>query len=170
MRSLCLSSCFAILSLVGCATVAKPEAKAPILNFYKVEDGLYRGGQPDVAGVLYLKSIGIKTVIDLNDDQDAVDKEAKNLGLNNINLAYVPLNSFMIPKKSDADKIQAALSSKENRPVYIHCKHGQDRTGLMVGIYRVESEGWSKENAHKEMLGHGFHPALLGLETYFWSR
>lgn len=170
MRSLCLSSWFAVLGLTACATVFKPDPKAPIPNFYKVEDGIYRGGQPDVAGVLYLKSLGIKTVIDLNDDLDSWQKESINLSMNYINLAYVPMSGFLYPKAIDVDKALAALAAKDNRPIYIHCLHGQDRTGLMIGIYRVEVEGWSKEKAHEEMMEHGFHPELVPLEAYFWMR
>src|SRR4051794_10022015 len=40
-------------------------AKAPIANFKKVRPGLYRGGHPDAKGLDYLKSIGIKTIVDL---------------------------------------------------------------------------------------------------------
>lgn len=45
----------------------------------------------------------------------------------------------------------------------VHCTHGQDRTGLIVGMYRVLHEGWTKERAYAEMRAHHFHPALLGV-------
>ena len=45
----------------------------------------------------------------------------------------------------------------------VHCTHGQDRTGLIVGMYRVLHDGWTKERAYKEMRDHHFHPALHGV-------
>jgi hypothetical protein len=51
---------------------------------------------------------------------------------------------------------------------FIHCTHGQDRTGLIVGEYRIRSCGWTKELARKEMKEYGFHPELFGLEL-FWE-
>jgi protein tyrosine/serine phosphatase len=38
----------------------------------------------------------------------------------------------------------------------MHCKHGSDRTGLMAAMYRVVVQGWSKEQALKEMTEGGF--------------
>ena len=51
---------------------------------------------------------------------------------------------------------------------FIHCTHGHDRTGLVVGCYRVLKQGWTKNDAYAEMLQHGFHPELLGLYL-FWD-
>ena len=45
---------------------------------------------------------------------------------------------------------------------FVHCAHGQDRTGLVVAVYRVR-HGWTKAQAQAEMLRLGFHPTLLGL-------
>ena len=36
-----------------------------IHNFYKVDEHVYRGGQPTEEGFRYLAKIGVKTVIDL---------------------------------------------------------------------------------------------------------
>ena len=49
---------------------------------------------------------------------------------------------------------------------YVHCEHGQDRTGLMVANYRIKN-GMSKKDAEKEMLDDGFHKSLLGLWEAF---
>jgi protein tyrosine/serine phosphatase len=47
--------------------------------------------------------------------------------------------------------------------VLVHCTHGQDRTGWVVGAYRVLYEGVSKSVAYDEMLKHNFHEVLHGL-------
>lgn len=38
----------------------------------------------------------------------------------------------------------------------IHCKHGQNRTGLIAAMYRVVYQGWSKDQALAEIHGDGF--------------
>jgi protein tyrosine phosphatase len=44
-------------------------------------------------------------------------------------------------------------------PVLVHCQHGADRTGTMCALYRIAVQGWSKEEALREMQagGFGFH-------------
>src|SRR2546430_2746714 len=57
----------------------------------------------------------------------------------------------------------------KNGKIFVHCEHGQDRTGLVVACYRVQAEGWSKAKAEKEMFDHGFHKILHGLWEYWES-
>ena len=50
----------------GCASVGR---NVPgIRNYAKVEDGLYRGGQPSREGIENLKRQGFRTIINLRDD------------------------------------------------------------------------------------------------------
>ena len=51
---------------------------------------------------------------------------------------------------------------------FVHCTHGQDRTGLIIAIYRLTKCGWSKKKAQREMLKLGFHKEMLGLWR-FWK-
>ena len=50
-------------------------------------------------------------------------------------------------------------------PVLIHCDGGADRTGVMVALYRVAFEGWSVDEAEREMIRRfhlpQFHPRLF---------
>jgi hypothetical protein len=60
-------------------------------------------------------------------------------------------------------KLVAIVDLMKQGNVFVHCEHGQDRTGLAVGCFRL-SQGWSKDAAYAEMLVTGFHPALRGLQ------
>ncbi|WVM91781.1 tyrosine-protein phosphatase [Halopseudomonas pachastrellae] len=47
-------------------------------------------------------------------------------------------------------------AGQQQGKVLIHCKHGQNRTGLMAAMYRIVFDGWSREQAMAEMLEGGF--------------
>jgi hypothetical protein len=38
---------------------------------------------------------------------------------------------------------------------------------LVVAEYRYLVDGWSKQDARQEMLQHGFHTSLVGLDWYW---
>ena len=143
-------------------------------NFALVRSGLYRGGHPDSSNLDYLKSIGVRTIVDLEigDFVEATpwsisDEEsaAKEKGFTFIRK---PLSAFQ-PFVSD-DEMNATmdlLNDPSSGTIYVHCKHGQDRTGMVIGLERVLDEGWEAGDAYQEMLDHGFHPEFIGLKHYF---
>lgn len=80
---------------------------------------------------------------------------------------YHPLDVFSPP---DGQKIAAAKSQLLYCKLHpdtdlcdVHCSAGHDRTGEVVGEYRVDDDGWTKDAAYKEMLARGYHPELHGL-------
>src|SRR5260370_184568 len=44
--------------------------------------------------------------------------------------------------------------------VYVHCKRGKDRTGMVCAYYRVKIEHWPVDKAIQEMFDNGFNRAL----------
>lgn len=136
-----------------------------IENFAEVEPNIYRGGQPTDEGWNALKAAGVAIIIKLNTAAEAQDVAAAALGMG---VVYQPIDTAeQILFKPKRESVLTATSLIFPN-TFIHCEHGQDRTGLIVGCYRVQFEGWKKEAAWKEMLDHGFHPELLGL-TLFWE-
>jgi hypothetical protein len=145
----------------------------------QVEPGLWRSGQPTTAeGWAYLKSLGITQVVKLNFASEGDDVGAEDIGLivhvfsiqpegdldliDNIIHTYIPPDPWMV---ADAD---AAIDAGIATGVLVHCTHGQDRTGYVIGRRRLR-EHWSKADAYKEMLAHHFHPELHGLHEA-WER
>lgn len=172
------------VSMMGCAAEASEESAstdsdlvtvAPPPNFQKVRDGLYRGGHPDAGQLAYLKSIGVKTIIDLEvaDFIEAWpwDISAEERNAKGFRFIREPMSAFepAVSQRFDdrIDEILSILADPSNGPVYVHCKHGQDRTGLVIGLERVLGEHWAPADAYAEMLAIGFHPAFLGLNHYF---
>ena len=72
-RYVALLSVFAALAISLAAQT--PTVSRDLPNFYKVNENLYRGGQPSETGFAELKRIGIKTVIDLRDNDEKASKE-----------------------------------------------------------------------------------------------
>lgn len=144
-----------VLALTGCAHDDLP-------NFAEVETGIYRGGQPTAEGWEKLKAMGVTDDLKLNPESEASDDQAQYV--DGVWLHYWPINlweqTFGEPKRW---ALNCAVSSI-HPGTYIHCSHGQDRTGLIVGLYRLQVEHWSKCSAYAEMRAHGFHPELFGLQ------
>lgn len=155
--------------LLGCAG-GPTVTTYPLNNFHTVTPNLYRGAQPDLSGIVFLQSIGVRTILDINDDDLQESSEAVWAASHGMTLIYIPLSGFWAPSDFQVGLIQQVLNDKHLGPVYIHCEHGEDRTGLMVGIYRVESMGWGASEAHDEMLKDGFHTILIPLNSYYWHR
>ena len=123
-------------------------------NLHKVSNSLYRGAQPGKEGIQELKKLGIKTVINLRSDQS--DREM----LKDSGIVYkaIPM-AASDPKVEDVITFLNIITDSNSAPVFIHCRYGADRTGMMCAIYRIFIQGWSKQNAIEEMRkgGYGFH-------------
>jgi protein tyrosine/serine phosphatase len=129
----------------------------PIRNFHQVNDWLYRGGQPGSDGIRAVKEMGVRTVISLRWGKNGVDTEralVESLGMNFINIR---VNYWNLPTQEILDEFLALLNEPEKRPIFIHCLHGKDRTGLLISIFRIAHDGWTVDKAYAEMKQHGFH-------------
>ena len=141
-----------------------------IPNDHMVGSTIKRGGRPSRSDLDELKRQGFKTIINLENNQAAIEKEmryAKQLGFN-----YVlrETDTYGTPVDSEIEKILAVLGDPNQQPVFIHCMHGQDRTGMVIGIYRVLNNSWTQANAYQEMLDLGFHPRYTNLRNYFFEK
>lgn len=144
--------------LCGCAS---QQTIHGIPNFADVEPGLYRGGQPTAAGWEYLESIGVSNVIKLNQDSEASDSMALRLGMT---VRKAPISMWQQTMgEPPASQLRRVIEWMDAPGTFVHCSHGQDRTGLVVAMYRVHFDGWSRRQAELEMLDQGFHPLLRGL-------
>jgi protein tyrosine/serine phosphatase len=60
--------------------------------------------------------------------------------------------------------MEQALAILENEgagPVFVHCKRGADRTGAVIGAYRIEHDGWTNDRALAEAKALGMSPFQL---------
>jgi len=142
---------------------ATPIEREGLPNLHKVSDDYYRGAQPTAEGMQELKKMGIKTVINLR----AFHSDRDELG--DLDLAYehIPMVAWH-PEEEDIIRFLKIVTDQKRTPVFVHCQHGADRTGVMSAIYRIVVEDWTKEEAIKEMTegGFGFHKIWKNLITF----
>jgi len=132
-------------------------------NLHKINDGLYRSAQPTKEGMMNLERMGIKRIINLRSFHSDSD-ELKGTALLNDALS---VKTWHI-EDEDVIRVLRILRKKENGPFLIHCQHGADRTGVMSAMYRIVVQGWSKDEAIKEMVdgGYGFHSMWSNIIQY----
>ncbi len=149
--------------LSAAAAWAQPMQVAGLPNLYKVSEGVYRGAQPTPEGMRALQGLGVRTVVNLR------EPDADTAGLRGTNLAYesIPMTAFH-PNDDDVVRFLQVVCAPDRGPVFVHCKRGADRTGLMCAVYRIAVQGWTKEQALDEMTqgGFGFCEGYQGLVRY----
>jgi tyrosine-protein phosphatase SIW14 len=147
-----------VLSLT-CVSFAQNDLRDDDLpNMHQVNSNLFRGGQPTGSGLEKLKQLGIKTIINLRDDDKRAKREADEAHAAGFNYINIPLSSFGRPANETVDRILTLINKPENQPVFVHCSRGADRTGTIIAIYRIEHDGWTSERAKSEAkdFGMGF--------------
>lgn len=134
---------------------------------------LYRSGCMTAAGLeAAIKKNGIRTVINLMEEAPdpvlkphffaaASVKESElvaNLGVRYIAMTvkYLPRSKARNERPDTIEDYLKILDDPSSYPVLVHCKAGLHRTGVLVALYRMEYEGWSKEDALHELRVNGF--------------
>ena len=155
----------AVLLALDLATHAQStRAVTPVTieNFGKLNENYYRGSQPLAEQFTQLKTLGIKTVIDLRQDSvEEAEEWARAAGLQYIN---IPLTTKRAATEEQTTYFLNLVNDKANWPVYVHCKGGRHRTGEMTAIYRIIHDGWSADQAYQEMKKYDFE------DSFFYPR
>jgi protein tyrosine/serine phosphatase len=145
-------------------------SQAEITNLGQATPFIFRGALPtETQDYEMLKNQGVQVILSLLTTSLDIKKEQKIAKQMGIKFVSVPLSGWRSPSNQEMSKIQDVLIHAPEYPVFIHCRHGKDRTGLSIGVYRVRQENWSKEKAYEEMIEWGFKPILLTLTHYFWD-
>lgn len=137
--------------------------KEDLGHFFKVDETLYRGQQPTDKGFEQLKGMGVKTVVYLHfNKKQAAHQKAVIEGLG-MKMVHIPMSWITPPKKEQIETWLKTVNDPAMQPVFVHCQHGRDRTGTMVGIYRIQHDRWAFSKAYAEMKEKGFRTFFLGL-------
>jgi tyrosine-protein phosphatase SIW14 len=150
---------------------AQKVALTGVPNFGQVTPSLFRGAQPSGDGFDALAKMGVGIVVDLRGDSDNERERVTKLGME-----YVAIPSHCSHMTEDGvAKFLTLVREHPDKKVFVHCKYGVDRTGMMVAAYRI-SQGWTAEESRREMESFGFSvkhrmvcPGLSSFESDFPS-
>lgn len=130
---------------------AVPLERPGLPNLFQVSPVLYRGAQPKKEGIPELERMGIKTVVSLRVFHD----DSHLLGDTSLSSEVIPLHTWHL-EEEDAVRFLRIVTDPTKTPVFVHCRRGIDRTGTMVAVYRMAVQGWTREDAIREMTQGGF--------------
>jgi tyrosine-protein phosphatase SIW14 len=142
------------------ATAVEPRYRE-LPNFHQVNPRLHRGGQPRPGGIGLLSSLGVKTVINLRDDDERAEAEGREATAAGLRYLNIPLARWDRPAAADIERVLALIDDPANGVVFVHCAHGADRTGVVLAAYRISRDGWTSEQAKAEAKQYGMK---------FWQR
>lgn len=130
---------------------------------HKVGDNLYRSAQPTAQGMKNLRKMGIETIVNLR----SFNSDRNLIGSTGLGYEHLYMKAWHPEHKEVVRFLQIATNPKR-APVLVHCQHGADRTGTMIALYRVSVQGWTREEALREMTegGFGFHEVWSNLPEW----
>jgi len=141
-------------------------------NFGEVTPTLYRGGQPSAKGFGALARMGITIVVDTGRSRRD-ESLVESLGM-----AYVSLPWYCpFPRDKVFARFMEITRANPRKKIFVHCRFGDDRTGMMIAAYRMAEQHWTAKEAMQEMhqfgyrgLHHLFCPGLGRYEKSFPQR
>jgi hypothetical protein len=114
---------------------------------------------------------GVGTVVSLQlDDRRAFESVTVGQDLTH-SLSYFHVSGFnpfqlLEPSHLDAHLAQfIAIVRSAPKPIYVHCRAGVDRSGVLIAAYRVLVEGMSRDEAVAEM--GRFHSPWQRLDAHY---
>ena len=135
-----------------------------IKNFHNVDETLMRGAKPTYEQLKELKSNGVKTIVSFCTNYNPVTQKtgdipveaewAKKLGMN---FYWIPFKSTENPSDRDVEAFFSIMDNARNNgeKVFIHCRHGADRTGLFSSLYRIKYQNAELSQVIRELMAYG---------------
>ncbi len=164
MLSLCTAIAYLTLANACLAAPASHCAQpldTKIKNSCIVTQTLWRGAKPDEAAATSLLKHGVKTVVNLellHDDVKTFESATLTSALpHQVQYFRVkdwePLIALSTSKVDDNVAQFIAITRSQPTPIYVHCRSGRNRTGVMVAAYKVLN-GVPIEDAIADMKGY----------------
>jgi len=158
-----LSVLFAVVSLVLVSSITAfsqdsnkaDTSKVSIKNFGQMDERFFRGGQPKENEYQELAALGIRTVIDLQDDPTSYEKhDVEALGMKYIN---IPMSDSSYPESAKIEQFLKLVDDPSTGKFYVHCAGGRHRTGVMGAVYRFNHYNWNYDQVYAEMKKYDFY-------------
>lgn len=146
---------------------AKKVTLPGVSNFAEVTPRLFRGGQPTSEGFKALAKMGIDIVVDVRGtERESEGREVAKLGMKYVSIPW----HCPFPRDEVFARFLKLIKANPGKKVFVHCRLGDDRAGMMIASYRMAADGWSAKEAMAEMKAFGFtrshHFICPGLARY----
>ncbi len=136
----------------------------------RVNDALWRGSSINDADDLreLLSQQRPKTIVTLRetqeprynaDEQLVADANRGRPAAAQTRLVRIPLRDFSAPSLAQVKQFLDLATDKANQPLYVHCRAGIGRTGVMIAAYRMAVEHWPLDKALAEAKSYGLGDA-----------
>jgi protein tyrosine/serine phosphatase len=151
-----LAMIFALALLCASQATAQNEhSNIRIKNFGQMDEQFYRGAQPKEADYQALAALGVKTVIDLQEETKSYERPAvEALGMHYVN---IPMSDKDYPKMEQISRFLQLMNDPSTGKVYVHCAGGRHRTGVMGAVYRFNKYHWNYDQVYSEMKQYDFY-------------
>ena len=127
---------------------------------------VYRAGQLTADGLAdAVRRLGIRTVVNLQNEfpDPTLDNGCRESDfVRSLGIHYVFIDVDLLPgpmpetRPQAIDDLLQVMDDPDNYPVLFHCRAGLHRTGVLIGVYRMEYERWTRDEAIRELKEHGF--------------
>jgi tyrosine-protein phosphatase SIW14 len=154
---------FAVLCLLAAPMFAE-EPGLP--NFHQVDAHVFRGRQPTREGFASLAKMGVKTVIDLRGGGIHGPREEKIVRQAGMQYVEERLSGIMAPRDEQIARLLAVMQDPSAAPVFVHCRRGADRVGVVIACYRIAHDHWSNERALAEARSVGMSRFEVLMQRY----
>ena len=152
-----------LLATVGFAQQIQPPAG--VGNFHVVNEHIYRGAQPSGQGFQALAKMGVKTVIDLRESDQAAG-ERQMVEAAGMRFVSIPMHGLEKPSPAAIAQALAVFNDKDAGIVFVHCRRGADRTGTVVACYRISHDRWGNPRALAEAKANGMAWIQKAMQHY----
>jgi tyrosine-protein phosphatase SIW14 len=152
VRFLAVVSLIAATQLSSCQSEKDPRG---LHNFGQVTENLYRGAQPTRDGFNSLHAMGIGIIVNFRDDRVAMEKEKREVESLGMKSVEIPWSANHEPSSAQIVEFFDLVRTNPNTKIFVHCRRGADRTGVMIASYRIAVEHKSVADAVSEM--HRYH-------------
>jgi protein tyrosine/serine phosphatase len=126
-----------------------------IKNFGQMDDRFFRGAQPRENEYKELAALGIRTVIDLQNEPTSYEKQnVEALGMKYVN---IPMSDKDYPETAKIDQFLKLVDDPSTGKFYVHCAGGRHRTGVMGAVYRFNHYNWNYDQVYAEMKKYDFY-------------
>ena len=120
-------------------------SKIQMINTLVPDENLVVGGQPTIADLKLLNSLGIKQVVNLRPEAEKNDFDEPEL-LKELNIDYhsIPLTDISSFTKNSAARLKKVLDLQQ--PTLVHCASG-NRVGALIALQGFWLEGLLPQEA-----------------------